>query len=203
MRLCAAASSSAPALRAGASPRFVIASALTAVLAIALGAAITPSLGLAATAEGALLTNVACATLSTAERTPWEVSYCATAKVLVVVPSIQLTKRANPSMECSGATVTFCIYAINTSPYTSAFNISLDDVLSSMMVYVSGQDTWPGAVGTTTTITKGRGRNDFPVTYDWTGEPGNGQVAPYNVRWLINWLGPNKSAMMCFKMRIL
>jgi uncharacterized repeat protein (TIGR01451 family) len=173
-----------------------------AVLAVALGAAITPNLGLAATAEGALLTNVACATLSSAERTPWEVSYCATAKVLVVVPSIQLTKRATPSMECSGATVTFCIYAINTSPYTSAFNISLDDVLSSMMVYVSGQDVWNGTTAGTT-VTKGRGRNDFLVTYDWTSEPGNGQVAPYNVRWLINWLGPNKSAMMCFKMRIL
>jgi len=172
-----------------------------AVLAIALGTVFAPNLGRAATAEGALLTNVACATLSTAEWTPWEVSYCATAKVLVVMPSIQLTKRASSSMECSGATVTFCIYAINTSPYTSAFNISLEDVFSDMMVYVAGQDVWNGTTAGIV-ITKCGGKIGMAPTYG-CGEPLDGQASPYAVRWLINYMGPSKSAMMCFKMRIL
>jgi len=199
VRIGAAASSSAPALRTGASPRCVIAAAL--VLAV-LGTVSIPRPVRATTVEGSLLTNLASMTLSSAERTVWDVTYCATARVLVVVPVIQLQKRASAPTSCSGETVTFCIYAVNTSPYTSAFNISLDDVLSTMMVYVGASgttNTWTAG----STVAKGRGRSDFPPVFDWANEPSDGQGAPYSVRWLINYIGPSKSAMMCFQMKVL
>jgi hypothetical protein len=171
----------------------------------------------AATAEGALLTNVATATFWSLQGTPLLPEWNGTAYVLVVAPSIQVSKTADPWIECPGATVTFCIYAVNESLYTSAFNVILNDRLPDLFAYVSGQDRWAGNTSGATITPGYRGPGGFDV-YCWpgvihascpdgapsSGEPNDGQIGPnYNVRWAISVIGPGQSAMACFKVRIL
>jgi hypothetical protein len=97
--------------------------------------------------------------------------------------------------------VTFCIWAVNTSPYTSAFNVILDDMLPQYMSYVNGgQGNWAGnSAGATIQA----GYRNSSMASGWGAEPVNGQAGPnYWAWWKINWIGPSKSAMMCFKMVI-
>ena len=167
----------------------------------------------ATTADGTLITNVACATFGTVATAGWpgsgqtlEVSYCATQVVLVATPSIALQKTAAPSIECSGGTITFCIWAVNTSSMTSAFDVVLQDRLPDYVAYLTGQNQW--ATGTAGgTITGGWGSGSFPITYFWGGaEPPNLSVqsgGTYYLRWVVNMIGPLKSAMVCYKVQIL
>ena len=109
--------------------------------------------------------------------------------------------------------MTFCIWVVNTSPYTSAFNVVLRDVLyNELLAYVSGQSIWAGSTSGAS-ICVGRGRDNAGTeVFDWTCggaspcacEPPDGQTYPYYLRWAINVIGPaGKSALICFKMRIL
>src|SRR5688500_17248493 len=68
-----------------------------------------PGSAAAATADGTLITNVACATFSAnpAGTAGYAVSYCATATVLIRNPCIALQKIANPTVQASGGDVTF------------------------------------------------------------------------------------------------
>ena len=167
----------------------------------------------ATTADGTLITNVACATFGTVATAGWpgsgqtlEVSYCATQTVLVATPSIALQKTAAPSIECSGGTITFCIWAVNTSSLTSAFDVVLVDRLPDNVAYLTGQNQW--ATGTAGgTITYGYGAGGALPTYTWGNtEPANGGVQSgslYYLRWVVNMIGPLKSAMVCYKVQIL
>lgn len=166
----------------------------------------------ATTADGTLITNVACATFGTVATAGWpgsgqtlEVSYCATQTVLVATPSIALQKTASPSIECSGGTVTFCIWAVNTSAMTSAFNVGLVDRLPDQMGYVNGgQTSWNGlTVGNT--FFNDWGGEPFPYTRN-PGEPPNGVTSSgslYYLRFVFGLIGPGKSALVCYKAQIL
>lgn len=175
--------------------------------------------GMGATPEGTLLTNVASATFWSVQGTYYTPTFNVTATVLVVGPSVQIRKVGTPGMECPGATVTFCLWVMNASYYTSAFNVVLNDELPDLLAYLRGQTRWagntPGAV-----VTPGYRMPGGFTPYCWpgipagfcddeapansSGEPKDGQVGPgLRVRWQINLLGPRQSAMICYKARIL
>lgn len=163
----------------------------------------------AATADGVLITNVACATYgSVAAGCDFTATYCVTATVLVVNPNIQISKSASPSIECSGSTVTFCIWVANASAYTSAFNVHVEDIIpgtSGVMAYVQGQSNWiTGTAGAALTVGYG-GRPPFNAffTQYWGTEMSAGQTGPYAIRWVLSVIGPGKSAMLCWKASIL
>jgi len=170
--------------------------------------------GLGATAEGTLITNVASATYASAQAAAYGVSFATTAFVMVVNPAIAVQKTSAPTVACSGSTVTFCIWATNTSAMTSAFNVVVSDRMPDVFGYVlGGQSLW--ATGTAgATVTPGFSNvQGIPQIYCWpttvnpmcnaSGEPLNGQGGPYYIRWAISVIGPGKSAMACFKAYVL
>jgi len=165
----------------------------------------------AATVDGTLITNVACMTYgSVTADCNFTASYCATATVLVVNPNIQINKVGTPSIECSGSTVTFCIWVANVSAYTSAFNVHVIDIIpgsSGVMSYVqsAGAGNWiAGTAGAALTMGYGSQPpwNGFFTQY-WSAECPAGQTGPYGIRWVISLIGPGKSAMLCWKASIL
>ncbi len=163
----------------------------------------------AATADGVLITNVACGTYgSVTADCNFTASYCVTATVLVVNPNIQINKSVSPSMECAGSTVTFCIWVANASAYTSAFNVHVEDIIpgaSGVMAYVQGQSNWvTGTAGGAVTLGYGgRPPWNFSLTQWWNAEMPAGQTGPYAIRWVVSVIGPGKSAMLCWKASIL
>lgn len=160
---------------------------------------------MATTSDGTLITNVACSTYGSVGGCDFAVSYCATQTVLVATPSIQLQKTASPSIECSGGTVTFCIWAVNTSAMTSAFNVGLVDRLPDQMGYVNGgQTSWNGLTAGNTFFNDWGGE-PFPYTRN-PGEPPNGVTSSgslYYLRFVFGLIGPGKSALVCYKAQIL
>lgn len=155
------------------------------------------------TADGTLITNVACATYGTAAPScNLSASYCVTVTVLVTNPNIQINKAANPTVDCSGATVTFCIWVANTSVWCSAFQVMVEDRIPTSISYVTGQTNWVlGTAGAV--LTQGYGNTGALPTYYWSAEPFAGQTATYAVRWIVSMIGPGKSAMLCWKGQIL
>jgi len=166
----------------------------------------------AMTSDGVLITNMASASYWSADGAKYSPTYGVTANVLVSNPAISLTKSASPSMQCSGGTVTFCIYAINTSAISSSFNIVVEDWLPIDSVYQNGMSfiigsrtVWnPQAV----TITPGFSwyvvgpgwRTWYPPT-DADGDPD--LIGQYYIRWAISTIGPGKSVMLCYKASVL
>ena len=154
-----------------------------------------------ATTDGSLLTNAVSATFSanTAGTVAYAVSYNSTATVIVRNPAIELTKVATPTTMSAGGEITFRVWAANTSLYSSAFDVVVIDRLPDNMEYVNpsfGQ--WVNGTGTWTA--------EYSSAYGAgyaAGQPGNGQDAPYYLRWTLNWLGPGRSGFIEFKARIL
>jgi len=152
----------------------------------------------AATTDGTLITNAACGSFQSASGMPFWISYCATATVIVSNPCVSLTKRANPTVQSSGGTVTFDLAAINCSCTTSSFNIVITDRLPDNMAYVGGTTglaPWYGDAA-----------NSFwyysnSQTYGGlyaNNLPSVGVAAPYFLRFSLNLLGPCKSAGVSF-----
>lgn len=167
-------------------------------------ACMAPVAANAATAEGALITNIACATFMATDQTSFAASYCSTAVVFIVAPSVQVNKRANPSIECSGGTVTFCMYAYNNSNWTSAFNVTLNDRMPDGVSYIPGQNMWAGGTAGAT-VTQGWGGVVLPNMF-WGSEPAIGSISAgtyYYLRWVINVIGPRQSAMVCYRVQLL
>ncbi|MEK7766131.1 MAG: hypothetical protein AAB368_07820 [bacterium] len=188
----------------------------------------------AATADGTLITNVATATYagtvapgSTAFLGGgWSVSYGVTAWVLVSSPNIQLQKTSSPTVACSGGTVTYCIYAVNTSLTTSAFNVVLWDQMNlptqNDFSYLGNQTSWnttnPAAVltkGYSMRVDPGCGTNcsgPFPYAggncciYHWTTEPalytGSATGQQIWMQWVWDKIGPGRSAAVCFQVQV-
>ena len=124
----------------------------------------------------------------------------------VASPNIQLVKTAAPSIECSGGTVTFCLWAVNMSSMTSAFNISLHDRLPDGMSYVPSQPNGWVAGTAGATFQYGFAKESFPQFLVWGSEPLLGDVSAggqYYLRYVISMIGPGKSAVVCYKARIL
>jgi len=178
-----------------------------AVILMLVAGAICPGRAEAGTTEGTLLTNIATATYSTMQNLEFSVSYNSTARVLVAFPSVQLQKTVSPTFDCPGATVTFCVYAVNTSTLTSAFDVVIKDTFTDTMAYVAGQNNWAGNTTGAAIVAYRSIATAFGPWFEQfdfvNGEPPDGQAYPYYLRWAINIIGPGKSALVCFKMRIL
>lgn len=164
------------------------------------------------TADGALLTNMASGTYRSVDYSSYEVSYGATAVVLVVSPSVSIKKGSNVTNMCPGETVTFCIWAVNNSLLGSAFNVHVWDSVIPEGAYVTGQTNWGGGGE----ITGGYyHKNGITTKNSWgakgtVSEPDAGTYAvspasnnPFFLKWKVDPLGPGKSAMFCFRMVLL
>jgi len=154
-----------------------------------------------ATTDGSLLTNVVSATFSSnpAGAVLFTVSYSATVTVMVRNPAILLTKLSTPTTQSAGGEITFRVWAANTSLYSSAFDVVVTDRLPDNMEYVGASfGSWTNGTGTWSPEYS----NLYAGPYT-AGQPGNGQDAPYYLRWTLNWLGPGKSGFIEFKARIL
>lgn len=169
--------------------------------------AVTAGPARAGTSEGTLITNVAVATYAASDFTPYTVSFSSTATVLVANPSLSISKVANPTIECAGGTITFCIYVKNNSAYTSAFNVYVTDKIPTNISYVAGQSWWAGS-SAGATILFGYGHVGIPDTFMWNSGGANPDSFlngftsndSYSLRWIISPLGPNgRSAMVCWK----
>lgn len=158
--------------------------------------------------EGTLLTNQACASFRAADNTVMEaVTYCATQNVIVFNPSLALRKTSAPTMQCSGGTVTFCIYVINTSTGSSAFNIIVEDIMPgdgagmgmAFVGRVAGDNWNPGGA----TIVNGYRTTDVIPIRVWNADPAIGTVGTYYLRWAVSMVGPGRSMAVCFKATVL
>ncbi|MCH7539695.1 MAG: hypothetical protein IH999_04755 [Proteobacteria bacterium] len=154
----------------------------------------------AATSRGTLITNISSATFSTQAvgGFPLEVSYAATAYVLVEAPYLIIWKNASPTKQVAGGCVTFKLWLWNDSTMMTAYNVTYFDQLPDNMSYNDAYASWNG----------GSGGTWFPsasadnITYA-AGEPTVGQDAPYYMKWVLTQLGPRKSAFVEFSACIL
>jgi len=178
--------------------------------ALVLGAAFGRPAG-AMVVEGTLLTNIASASFRAADNPVMQLtSFGVTATVLVMNPSIHLRKTSTPTMQCSGGTVVFCLYVINTSAMSSAFNVVVEDMMPGDaagmgLAFVGGRTEWnPQAA---TVVYGYRTPEVVPKTLwpptDADGNPDLGVVGPYYIRWAISLVGPNRSMMVCFQATVL
>ncbi len=157
--------------------------------------------GRAATVDGTIITNIACATyMGFAGGLGFKVSYCATQTVLVANPCINLYKSSNPTQQSAGGTVTFTLYVVNCSCTVSAWNVTVTDRLPDNMSYNNppAPAFWNGGSGGTWSPFM----SSDNVTYA-AGSPPAGQVTPYYLRFVLDRLGPCKSAMAQFTANIL
>ena len=154
----------------------------------------------AATTDGTLITNVACGSFQSSSGMQFWVSYCATATVIVSNPCVSLVKRATPTVQSSGGTVTFELLAINCSCSNSSFNIIITDRLPDNMAYVGATTpfyTWYGAGGVPNPTWYQGGSLAYAGPYG-PNLPGVGQPAPYYLRFSLDFIGPCRSAGVAF-----
>ena len=158
----------------------------------------------AATADGTLITNVACATFSSAQTAGqgYAVSYCATATVLIQNPCVQLQKVANPTVQASGGSVTFTLWVVNCSATSSAWNVTVTDKMPDNTAYAGGTFlSWPGLSSGFSWLPSYSTNNTT-----WSGtplQPADGTVVPLYLRYVLEALGPSRSAFARFSVEIL
>ncbi len=171
-----------------------------AALAALWGLALPPGVSAAPTADGTLITNVACATFQAAGGQGFAVSYCVTAIVRVDSPCIALQKIANPTVQSSGGTVTFSIYVVNCSCTNSAFNIMVTDRLPDNMSYSGNYAGIAlGFPGTWTPY-----QSSVNTGTGWSGVAlAVGQGAPYYMRYILDFISPCKSALVTFTANVI
>jgi len=178
------------------------------------------------TAAGTLLTNVVTATMHSGapDFIVYEVSYNATATVLVLSqPVVRLLKKvlygdgSLPDMACCGAarggamaavgaTVTFQV-CIENQMDQSAWWVTLTDALPANVSYQGMGNGWvggayntsAGAPGLTYAYNTGGAWADFTPP----GGPVAGTVSPLNLRWVVQYIGPAKSACVAFWAKVL
>jgi uncharacterized repeat protein (TIGR01451 family) len=171
-----------------------------AALASVWGLVLPPGEALAATADGTLITNVACATYMAASGQGFAVSYCATVIVPISSPCIALQKIANPTTQSSGGTVTFTIWTVNCSCTNSAFQINVTDRLPDNMTYSGNYTSWNGGSGGT--WTRFASPDNGATAWALNG-PTIGQGAAYYLRYVLDQIGPCKSALVQFTANVL
>jgi uncharacterized repeat protein (TIGR01451 family) len=161
----------------------------------------------AATTDGTLITNVACGTFQSAAGMGFAISYCCTANVIVSNPCVALQKRATPTVQSSGGVVTFELIAINCSCSSSAFNIMVTDRLPDNVAFFSGPvNAWngtSGAPGPNPISTPYKSPDGLGTTYTANWPAAAGQVAPYWLRWQLEFLGPCESSAISFLATVL
>jgi uncharacterized repeat protein (TIGR01451 family) len=156
----------------------------------------------ALTADGVLLTNLAWATFRITNGTGQNITYGATANVVVATPNVQLKKTTSATLQVAGGLVTFCLSFSNTSGLTSAVNVAITDKLPDNMKFSDptgtasfDNDPEGGVMNASFSLT-----GTAPFT---AGMPTSGQAGPLYFRWTVNILGPHESAYMCYTASII
>ena len=152
----------------------------------------------AMTADGTLVTNVACATYMSASGAGFAVSYCVTTPFRVDNPCLALQKAANPTAQASGGLVTYTIWVLNCSCSGSAFNINVTDRLPDNVVMGTNQTPWNGGSGGNWFASSGSNNTTWAVN-----APAQGQATPYYLRYVLDQLGPCRSAYASFTVSVL
>jgi uncharacterized repeat protein (TIGR01451 family) len=156
---------------------------------------------LATTADGTMITNVATATFATPSLAgPYAVSYNASAYVMVQNPCIGIRKDPNVTTQSAGGTVTYTLWVVNCSPVTSAFNITVTDKLPDNVTFDSQRGNWNGGSGGTW-VPSTSPNGSAP----WANGayPPVGQTTPFYMRFVLDQLGPTKSAMIAYSVVVL
>ena len=154
----------------------------------------------AATADGVMITNTVMATFGSPGGVGFTVSYCATRPVQVQNPCVSLLKTSNPTAVAAGGTMTYTLWVVNCSPFASAFNLAVADRLPENVAYDAFRGGWAGAGAPVGTWSQQSGSNGST----WAGSlPLAGQTTPYFLRFALNMLGPNRSAMQTFSVTVL
>ena len=97
-----------------------------------------------------------------------------------------------------GGTLTYTIWLVNCSPYFTGWNIVALDPLPVNVGYIG-----PSLANWTPPGSSLLARySDTGVTWT-TGEPANGQAAPQYLRWVVDKLGPGRSACVTFRASVL
>jgi uncharacterized repeat protein (TIGR01451 family) len=161
---------------------------------------VMPRAASATTADGTLITNVATATFATASLNGFGVSYGASAYVIVANPCVAIMKVPDVTTQSAGSKVTYTLWIANCSPTSSAFNITITDKLPDNVSYDAARGSWNGGSGGTWTSSESV--NGSVGSYV-TGTPTAGQTTPYYLRYVLDLLGPAKSAMLAYSVVIL
>jgi len=177
----------------------------TAIKALALLGLLTAGPAMALTADGVLLTNLAWATYRISSGLGQNITYGATANVIVATPNLQLKKNASATMQVAGGMVTFCLSFSNTSSLTSAINVVVNDRLPDNMKFYDPTGTGSFDNDPPGSVTGIQPAWSAPTTAGpWTaGYPPSGQAGPLYLRWSVDIVGPNESGYMCYSASIL
>jgi uncharacterized repeat protein (TIGR01451 family) len=153
--------------------------------------------------SGVLLTNMVSFTYSNDFGGNRQIlgTYGATTTVLIQNPAMSVTKYATPTLQASGSNVTFKVCVMNTNGTASAFNVAVLDRLPDNMEW-AGVATSMWAVQVPAGTWTEQSSSVFPGPYA-AFPPIAGQDAPYYMRWVLNTLGPNRSACVEFQAKIL
>jgi uncharacterized repeat protein (TIGR01451 family) len=178
---------------------------LAAILALVMaGAVVAPgTAAAAATGCGTLITNVATVTMWSGpmDQIGYALSYNVTAVVKVVCPVTALLKFADRDTASAGSVVTFyvCVDNQRLSADGSVWNVTVTDRMPPGMSFVDwnannygGAVTWNAYNGVLT-----------PGGWNATAAPVAGQGTPLYMRWQVAMIGPQKSACVTYRARIL
>jgi uncharacterized repeat protein (TIGR01451 family) len=152
----------------------------------------------AMTADGTVITNTVCITFSSATGRGWAVSFCVTSRPMVGNPCALVQKAVSPATQTSGGTMTYTIWVVNCGPTASAWNLVAVDPLPDNVSYDAFRGSWPGVSAGTWARYRGADGASWQAA-----DPAAGQVAPYYLRFVLDMLGPNRSAMQTYSVVIL
>ncbi len=160
----------------------------------------------AMTADGAMITNYAAATgywgmAGLAYTSRYNVSYNATAGVVVSCPVVYVTKIVSPTTLAVAQTATYTVCVVNTALQATAWNVVVQDRLPDNMAYVGASLTsW--VLGTPPPTWTASWSTNGGASWTTGAEPpagANNTTAPYSLRWVLNYLGPNRSGCVSFR----
>lgn len=153
-----------------------------------------PGRASAMTADGTLVTNAATITCMSSNGLGFSVSFALTATVVVNNPCIAGQKLTNPTAQSAGGLLTYTIWVVNCSCMSSAFNATVTDRLPDMVAMSNPSPTsWNGNSG-------GVWYNSNSAnSATWAaGAPAVGQTTACYLRFVLDQLGPCRSAYVAF-----
>jgi len=161
-----------------------------------LSAMLFPAAAFAGVADCGMITNIASVTYTSTVGVQKVISWNVTAMVMVASPSLIVDKRATPTLQGAGGTVTFCINFQNLSYCASAIDVTIWDKVPDSMNYVPASfQEWTNGTGT---VDSAFGAASPPNT---VGEPA--AFGQYYLRWGYNFLGPRESGVICYRATVL
>lgn len=161
-----------------------------------------PRAGKAMTADGVVITNSALVTAywrssGMAYTQRYTMSYNATVTAIVTNPFTTVRKTVTPTIQAAGGTLTYTIWFVNTSPSSSSFSIVATDPMPENVNYSAYLGNWGGGSGGTFSMYNGSDGVTWSI-----GQPASGQAPPYHLRWVLDLLGPARSAFVSYSVTI-